>query len=142
MSLHTRARALRTYVAAAYARYIADGERNIDPSQRHRALTAHHLHTYIINAPTLCRAAGSAYHRETNVSIWKKSFPRRTNGQTARRVFANFSTLARAHSQIRKPARRILRRFSRTSALHSLRVRSRFKSSASPVPIAPRRHDL
>lgn len=34
-----------------------DRERNIDPSQRRRALTAHHLHTYIINAPTTAIAA-------------------------------------------------------------------------------------
>lgn len=32
------------------ARDYIDRERNIDPSQRRRALTAHHLHTYIINA--------------------------------------------------------------------------------------------
>ena len=37
------------------AGYI-DRERNIDPSQRRRALTAHHLHTYIINAPTTVTA--------------------------------------------------------------------------------------
>lgn len=41
--------------ARSCAGYI-DRERNIDPSQRRRALTAHHLHTYIINAPTTVTA--------------------------------------------------------------------------------------
>jgi len=45
-------RAARGRVPAGYI----DRERNIDPSQQRRALTAHHLHTYIINAPTTASA--------------------------------------------------------------------------------------
>lgn len=52
--------------------YYIDRERNIDPSQRHRALTAHHLHTYIINATTPPPQAVRT--TETNVSIWKIFF--------------------------------------------------------------------
>jgi len=56
------------YIAARgpCADYI-DHERNIDPSQRRRALTAHHLHTYIINAPTTATAPRSAPARRRHM---------------------------------------------------------------------------
>lgn len=57
--------------------YYIDRERNIDPSQRHRALTAHHLHTYIINAPTPPPQAPRT--TKTNVSIWKIFSSRQTD---------------------------------------------------------------
>lgn len=56
------------------AGYI-DRERNIDPSQRRRALTAHHLHTYIINAPTTATAPRPAFaQRRRMFLLFAKSF--------------------------------------------------------------------
>lgn len=64
------------YIAGARpcAGYI-DRERNIDPSQRRRALTAHHLHTYIINAPTTATAVRPASARRRRMFLlFAKSF--------------------------------------------------------------------
>lgn len=101
--------------------YYIDRERNIDPSQRHRALTAHHLHTYIINAPTPPPQAPRT--TKTNVSIWKIFFSldKRTNDP---RHF-HFSTSTKL--EIRESSSRVPSTYRRTICF-SFSLRSRFVS--------------